>query len=386
MTIPAAPSADAAPPGTPQRRLFLIHGLSGGCSEKVAVELTTHWAATGHPTALVTLATASDDRYPIASNVERIALDELKASRGPFSAVFANLRRIRRIREAVRSFAPDVVVSFNDRTNVLAALALRQRNYPLIVSERVDPRARPREAIWSALRRWTYPTADAVVVPSEGMRRWAESIVGRAPVEVVPNACWSYDPAQDAPPDDSDRETVVLGMGRLDRQKGFDLLIDAFAQVSPRRPEWRLRIVGDGPERGALLQRASRAEIADKVEILPWTNDPTEHWRTAKVFVLSSRYEGFPNVLVEALAAGLPAIAFDCPSGPADILRSGTDGLLVEAEDAFGLAAALHRMLGDDAFRVACGRRALDVRRRFSPESVFAKWESVLRSASNLRR
>lgn len=381
MNDPVSPISDAGAGSPPYRRLFLIHGLSAGGSEKVAVELTARWAATGHPTALVTLAPASEDRFTTGRGVQRIGLDCLGHSRGPIAAISANRARVRRIREAVADFDPDAVVSFNDRTNVLAALALRRRTFPLIASERSDPRSRAREPVWSALRRWTYPTTDALVIPSEGFRSWAVDVAGAAPVFVVPNACWSASLDDDAPPD-SEREPVVLGMGRFDRPKGFDLLIDAFAQIAPRRPEWRLRLVGEGPEREALLRQASEAGLGGRFEILPWAADPNERFRTARIFVLPSRGEGFPNVLVEAMAAGLPAIAFDCQSGPADVVRPGHDGLLVETGDTFALAAALHRMIGDDAFRVACARRAREVRTRFSPDSVFAKWEDVLASAA----
>jgi glycosyltransferase involved in cell wall biosynthesis len=377
------PASGAGPP--PQRRLFLIHGLSAGGSEKVAVELTAHWAAKGYPTALVTLASAKEDRFAVGEGVQRIGLDCLGHSRGPLAAIFANRDRVRRIREAVTDFGPDVVVSFNDRTNVLAALALRGRSYPLIVSERSDPRSRAREPVWSALRRWTYPTTDAVVIPSEGFRSWAEGVAKKAPVFVVPNACWSATDADDEPPPDAEREPIVLGLGRFDRPKGFDLLIAAFAQIAPRCPDWRLRLVGEGPEREALVRQAAEAGLGSRVEIPPWSDDPNEQFRAARIFVLPSRGEGFPNVLVEAMGAGLPAIAFDCLSGPSDVIRPGHDGLLVDTGDTFALAAALHRMIGDDAFRIACARRAREVRARFSPASVFAKWEEVLASVGGAK-
>lgn len=385
MNEPLSPNSAAGDGPPPHRRLFLIHGLSAGGSEKVAVELTAHWAASGYSAALVTLASAADDRFAVGPGVQRIGLDCLGRSRGPLAAIFANRTRVRRIREAVADFAPDAVVSFNDRTNVLAALALGGRDYPLIVSERSDPRSRAREPVWSALRRWTYPTTDAVVIPSGGFRSWAEGVAGSAPVFVVPNACWSVNDPDDEAPPDAEREPVVLGVGRFDRPKGFDLLIDAFAQIAPRRPEWRLRLVGEGPEREPLLRQAAEAGLSNRIEILPWSDDPNERFRAARIFVLPSRGEGFPNVLVEAMAAGLPAVAFDCLSGPSDVIRPGHDGLLVETGDTFALAAALHRMIGDDDFRIACARRAREVRTRFSRDSVFAKWEEVLASAASRR-
>src|SRR5207245_8477381 len=119
---------------------------------------------------------------------------------------------------------------------------------------------------------------------------------------------------------------VVLAMGRLVPQKGFDWLLDAWARVRTDRPDWRLVIAGEGPDRAELASRARRLGVEASVEFPGFDREPYRRMAGAEVFVLSSRYEGFPLVLVEAMGCALPVVAMDCPSGPREIVREGADG------------------------------------------------------------
>ncbi len=167
-------------------------------------------------------------------------------------------------------------------------------------------------------------------------------------------------------------------MGRLTREKGFDLLVRAFAETAQRRPKWDLVIYGEGPERGLLEKFAADAGLAKRVFLPGWTDDPSEAYKSADLFVLPSRYEGFPNALLEAMAAGLPVISFDCPSGPYEIIRDGYDGLLVRAGSAEWLAAAMDRLMRDGNARSLLAEKAPEALERFSSERYYARWEAVL--------
>ena len=140
-------------------------------------------------------------------------------------------------------------------------------------------------------------------------------------------------------------------MGRLAPQKGFDLLIDAFSRVAGRHPQWSLQILGEGPDRPALERLIDVKGLAGRVVLAGWEPDPSAVLQQGDLFVLSSRFEGFPNALLEAMACGLPSVSFNCQSGPAEIIRDQIDGILVPPEDVPGLADAIDRALTDEALR-----------------------------------
>jgi glycosyltransferase involved in cell wall biosynthesis len=353
-----------------------ISSLGAGGAERVMTTMANYWATGGWDVTLATL-TGADAApfYPLDRRVRLRPLGLARPSRGALHGALQNLWRVGVLRGAVRRARPDVVLSFTPRTNVLVLLAAFGLRVPVVVSERVDPRhhAAPNR-VWDRLRRLLYARAAAVVMQTAGLRDYFGP---RARTRVVPNPVSA--PAAAGPPA---REPVVVGMGRLDPQKGFDLLLEAFARVAPRHPDWSLEVWGEGQERPRLQALADELGPAGRVRLPGVTRRPEELLRRAGVFVLSSRYEGFPNVLCEAMACGAPVLAADCPSGPADIVQDGVDGLLVPAGDAAALAAGLDRLLADPGLRGRLGAESPDVLRRFSLDRVMAAWEEVLREAT----
>jgi GalNAc-alpha-(1->4)-GalNAc-alpha-(1->3)-diNAcBac-PP-undecaprenol alpha-1,4-N-acetyl-D-galactosaminyltransferase len=348
--------------------------------------MANHWAARDWSVTLVTLDGATDDFYALHPAVERVALGVSGVSPNVWRAVRSNARRVMRLRRAIRGSRPDVVISFMAATNALTLLAARAERVPVVVSERVDPTQYQLGRIWTRLRRVTYPWAAAVVVQTPEVLHWARGFLRPETLHVIANPVA-------APPDSprssagfiarESRETAtavrhVVGMGRLDSQKGFDLLVRAFAQCCARRLDWRLTIIGEGEERDRLEALAEQLGIRSLVLFPGRVTEPHAVLRDADLFVLSSRYEGFPNALLEAMAAGLPVIATDCPSGPAHIVRPGIDGLLVPVEDPDALAAAMASLMDDPACRAQMGQRAIDVLERFAVERIMADWESLL--------
>jgi glycosyltransferase involved in cell wall biosynthesis len=168
-------------------------------------------------------------------------------------------------------------------------------------------------------------------------------------------------------------------VGRLSPEKGFDVLVRAFARIAPWFPDWTLQILGTGPQRGQLEDLADSLGVRDNVRWAGWVEEPESALLESGVFVLPSRYEGFPNALLEAMACGLPCIASACDSGPAEIIRDGVDGLLVPPENVDALADALRQLVSDEDKRARLGRHAVEVTSRFSREAFFGRWEEALR-------
>lgn len=360
--------------------LFVIFSLSAGGAERVASTLINYWVGISYRVTLVTLDCAGNDFYPLDHRVQRVGLGLNQASGDWLEFIVNNTRRIRILRTTIRSYSPDVIVSFLDTTNVLVLSAAIGLGVPVVVSERIDPRKRPIGTIVRGLRRLLYKNARAVVVQTEDVAHWARRIVRSRAVYVIPN------PVQIPPrKHDTERSTdgvhTSLAIGRMDVQKGFDLLLAAFAQCAAKHDDWNLRIIGEGAERDRLQDLADRLGISHRVRLDPVIREPTSAFMGADLFILSSRYEGFPNVLLEAMAFGLPVISFDCPSGPGEIIRDGVDGLLVPPNDIGALANAMDWLMGAERERRQLATRATEVTERFSLARIADMWCHVLEEA-----
>jgi GalNAc-alpha-(1->4)-GalNAc-alpha-(1->3)-diNAcBac-PP-undecaprenol alpha-1,4-N-acetyl-D-galactosaminyltransferase len=362
--------------------LVFIASLQCGGAERVSVTLCNHWAERSWD---VTLATFDDGSvppfFPVARGVRHVCLGLHRRSKGVVHSVINNVRRVPSLRRFVARERPACILSFIDGTNVLALLAARGTGIPVVVSERVDPSQHPIPWPWRILRRVTYPWARAIAVQTESIAaRFPASWRGH--IVVIPNPVPTIAARTAASPKVVGARRSIVGMGRLERQKGFDLLIRAFASIAASRPEWDLSIFGEGSERGVLEAEIARSGLSARIALRGLEPDTVGALSRADLFVLSSRYEGFPNALCEAMACGLPVIAFDCPGGPADIVRHGVDGLLIPAENVDALAAAMAALTADPERRRALGSSASEVAVRFSLERIAPLWERAFRDGA----
>jgi glycosyltransferase involved in cell wall biosynthesis len=279
---------------------------------------------------------------------------------------------------------PDVLCSFMDHANCVALLATRGlAGAPAVVAGVQNPPstslARVPASVRGAIRagmRSLYPRADAVVALSRGvgdeLARMIPGVAGR--LSVIPNAGMDHGAAP--PPADATAAAdgdgpVLVACGRLVHQKGYPVLLRALARVRERVPA-RLRILGEGPLRQELGELAASLGIGDAVSWEGFQPDPARYMAAADVFVLSSEYEGFGNVIVEAMAAGAPVVATDCPYGPGEILEGGRHGVLVPPDDPAAFADALLRVLGDPALRARLRDAGRARARAFAPAAVAA--------------
>ena len=354
-------------------RIAFILPLRGpGGAERVASLLCNWWVEQRHAVELVTFeAEGSEGSYALDERVTLRQIDAFSASGGELMRIRTNLRRLGRIRNALKAFNPDIVVAFTTEANIVALLAALRLGVPVVVSERNQPERPGLGRLTPLIRRQTYPLASAIVVQTDAIAAWAKAHF-RVPVHVLPNpvrlTSWWM------PVEGHAEAAEIVAAGRLVRQKGFDILIESFAQIAAAHPGWTLAIYGKGPERASLEAQIRALGLDGRVYMLGVTSDMPGALAKAGLFVLPSRYEGYPNVLIEALAAGRPVIAADCPGATAEILAGGKYGLLVPPEDKWALTAALARIISEPDLRSRLAARAREAVSELDVDIVGRRW------------
>jgi GalNAc-alpha-(1->4)-GalNAc-alpha-(1->3)-diNAcBac-PP-undecaprenol alpha-1,4-N-acetyl-D-galactosaminyltransferase len=355
-------------------RAVVIADLGGGGAQRVVAQLTRAWSETGHAVVVITLAPAQAHTFDLDPRVRVVALDLAGASHHVLAAIIANMRRISRLRAALRASGAPVIVSFVGATNILTILASLGLGKRVIISERNDPARQSLGRAWDVLRRGLYRFADVVTANSRAALATLGGFVPAHKLALVPNPLPQLEAGNAVA-----RERIVLAVGRLHRQKGFDVLLPAFATSRARHDGWRLVILGEGPRRVTLQRQAEQLGIADAVEFRGFDVDPFSWYRRAGLFVLPSRHEGMPNALLEAVAAGAPAIVSDACVGALDVLQAERSRLVFRSEDSDGLASAIDRLAEDAGLReeIAVAARA-QVLQHHAPSAVMTAWEAVL--------
>lgn len=341
--------------------------------------LANGFAAEGWSVTLMTTDNGVEEpAYRLLPKVRYMPLSIEYETCSSVGAARASIRRIRIMRGAILGTASDVVISFLDRTNVLALLATVGSGIPVIVSERTDSGKRNIGLPWKILRRLIYPHADAVVCQGRRPLNSLPPSIARKTI-IIPNPVTLADDVK-LPSGEARTKTgpyKLIAMGTLKPEKGFDLLLQAFSLVMRDHPEWTLTIWGDGSERKRLEPRRSELGLAEKVRLPGATRAPFSELARGDLFVLSSIVEGFPNALAEAMAVGLPVIATDV-GAVQEIVRNDLNGIVVPAGDVPALAAAMNRLMADKRLRCEMGRRAREVLNEFSPENVLAMWKNLI--------
>lgn len=284
------------------------------------------------------------------------------------------------MRVTIDDIKPDVIISFLTGTNIRTMRAAQPLGIPIILSERTAPsRPFPQMRQYIEARKKWYPGADCLIVQtSEAAAHYDEIMQGK--LQVIPNPV--LPPAQQYPQSHDERNSIIA-IGRMVHEKGYDRLLAAYKKVFHLHPSWTLEIWGDGPLGETLEKLIGDYHLQDCVKLMGTTNEIGRELAHADIFVMTSRYEGFPNALCEAMASGLPSVVFDCPVGPRAIIKDGVNGLLVENDNIDAFANTLSELMVDSEQRRKLGKHALEVLDDYSLDHVAGLWDTVIDKQCN---
>ncbi len=373
--------------------ILLTSSLNSGGAERVATTLCNAWAARGNEITLIpTFSGGGNPFYSVDArvNLKYLAAEVMTGGQNRTSGK-NHFKRLWALRRMIVDSRPDVVIAFLPNVSVAAILATSFTGIPCIACERSDPLAQPIGSFWSTACKILYRFADAVTVQTESVAQRIETIYPNLQrIAVMPNPLpdelLAIPPKEYRVVNSSERRTLI-SVGRLSSEKRPDRIIEAFARIADRHPEWDLKMVGDGPMRATLEKLVRDCRLADgRVRLVGRTSNPWPIMKDADAFILASAYEGFPNALLEAMALGVPSISTDCNSGPREISENGTLATLVTSDDDDALSNSLDKFLANSELRkILSESGSKSVRQRFNLDAVLKHWDQLIQGLAHTR-
>ena len=349
--------------------LLTIPALQCGGAERVMVTLANYWASMGWTIHLLTHEQQGiKPFYPLHPQIKLMQINALSLKW--YLLPWDVLKRFWYIRKAIKALKPDGVLSFLDMNNAVTVLASSGLKIPVWVGERTNPQATTLSATKKAMRNFIYKWATKIIVQTK-------RIYEKLPSEIKSKASIISNPFLTQKSIISYDSCNIVAAGRLEFEKGFDFLIQSFKKISGDFPQWILTIWGEGSERKNLESLICQEGLKGRIFLPGKTKDIFHEMSKASIFVLSSRFEGMPNALGEAMSVGLAVVSTDCPTGPRELIDHGKNGLLVQNESIDELAEALKKLMEDKERREQFGKKAVQSMKAYDIKAISDQWERI---------
>jgi len=347
---------------------FYIGSLAKGGAERVFCNLADYFLSIGYDVTMITQYKL-DNEYELPKGANRVISDLTKEEqKGRLYNFFARVLKLHRI---IRDTNADLLMTTIGKANFMAITCAVFTKTRVVVSVVADPKEEYPNRIMKILLQTLFGDADGIIMQTTDQRNFLRYGL-RQEATILPNA---VSPIFVNDRFIGKREHNIFMVGRMDDNKDQQLAIHAFAELSAKYPDAKLILIGDGPSRTELVELADKLCIADKVVFTGIVSDVPDRLHEAYAFVLTSKTEGMPNTLKEAMRLGIASISSDCPcGGPKDLISDGENGLLFAVGDKDGLREALDKLLADESYAEKLGQNAYDKMLSYRPETVNAKW------------
>ena len=346
---------------------FVIPSLGSGGAERVVSNLSNEFTALGMKVSVIMLANRNL-YYTLDKKVDIEYLDCEKDNSLPFLKRYK--LRLKKIRSAVKKINPDVIISFMSETNIDVCFAMRGLKIPLIVSERNDPAIDPASKAKQYMRKIAYKKPTGFVFQTPDARAYfSKKIQSKSTIIINPLSATLPEAYE------GERDKRVVSVGRLNKQKNFPILFDAFKEFSLEYPDYKLEIYGEGLLEEKLKDYITELGMEDKIFLMGFCKDVHEKTKTAAMFVMSSDFEGMPNALLESMAIGLPCISTDCPcGGPRMLVKNKENGILVSVKSSSEILEAMKYMVTNPDEAVKMGKNAQNIKAEANVSAITKKW------------
>lgn len=356
---------------------FVISSLSGGGAERVICNLANYFGTNGYRVTLVCFSNG-DIKYHLANSVEVKMLVHRKPNAHVLQRLYYAISTFVKLLNLVKSKKPVCCISFMTAINMWTGLCCLLLNHVFIVSERTSPhyslaRLNPL-AKWCAAK--IYGKARAVVLPAKSMMEPLKKMNGFSRLDNLVSINNPLATFKQPTYKLLNRRPYILSVGRIDADKGFDLLIDAYNLLD--EPCVDLLILGMGPLQNELQEKVIRLGLQHKIKFIGFKENLQDYYANACLFVLASKVEGYPNVLIEAMSFGCAVIAANCDFGPSEIIEHGINGLLVKPNDVYGLAEAMQAVLSNRSLNLRLSANAKLVKHTNSISTIARQWEKLI--------
>ncbi|MBU2938615.1 glycosyltransferase family 4 protein [Lacinutrix sp. C3R15] len=352
---------------------FIIPSLKAGGAERVVSTLTNQLIK-DFDIVIVVLYTCVPF-YNLNSNIKVVfCKDNYNSTPTFFQSISNHLALKNTCKKVILKENADIIIGFTTIANIYSVLIAKQIKVPSIISERIHPQFGSISSFWVKARKLIYPKTNALVIQTKEIKNYFTKYIQAEKVKIINNPLAEELVIQRDT--HTSKSNHIICVGRLTEQKNQELLIRAFANI--KRNDWKLLLIGEGNKKEAYKQLVDNLKLNDSIDFIGNVKDVSAYYNSAKIFVLPSNYEGFPNALIEAMYFGLSCIATNCPSGPSEIINDGENGFLIPVKDQLALEQKLSTLINNNNLQIQFKEKAILSTSVFEAQHIANKWKELI--------